>query len=1165
MQIVHVRLSFVIKGLLLLFLLFGLPELQAKAVENIIAEKGDLPLQYDALNVNVLVAGYGDFYVDAVYSNKEVLFINIEDFFKQLKIPCVVGQNGTLLEGSFGNPSKTYVVDYSKGQIKIGSKIIKAKNGMVKETGALYVETSLFAEAFGIKLTFNFRTLTLILKSDFELPIMKEMRIEKMRSNISKQSGEVKADTIIKRKYHLLKFGTMDWSITSSQAGKGLNSNNIELGIGTEFLRGEADCTANYSTQYNFDARQLQYLWRWVDNDKKFIKQAQLGKISIQTISNLNGPIIGAVIRNSPTTNRKATGSYSICDFTEPNWGVELYINNVLVDYTSADASGLYGFIVPVFYGYTSLKLKFYGPMGETKTVERTMNIPYTVMAAKEFEYSLTGGMVQDSSSSRFGKGEFNYGVNSIFTIGGGVEYLSSIPNNPLIPFAKFTIQPFAEMIINYEYDHGVKDAAVLNYYLTKDVLLEINYIKYWQGQRAANFTYEIERKVNLSMPFRFKKIGGFVKLDYRQLVYNDFISNQSTITLSTSYKKFSANTSTQINWIDQRTPKLIADTGANPRVYHILSNLSLSYRIGKGFNLQSTSQYDVNEKKLVTSKVTLDKSFRKGIFSISYEKNMSTNANSISLHFGYNLSFATTNITASQYSGNLNTSESAQGSLAFGGGKNYIHKNNNSSVGKGGILLYPFLDLNDNGIFDKGEHLVNLKDVRVTGGEAIFSKKDSIIRIPDLNAFNYYSVLFDDNDLENIAWRFTKKVYKVLVDPNQFKRINVPVTSVGEVSGTIQMKSENLLEGIGRILVKIYNKKTNEVVTEMLSESDGYFYYLGLKPGEYFARVDSAQLRNLDYKVTPLKRDFTIKRTEQGDIVAGIDFVLTGKKIEEKPEEKLAQIEKKLAPIEKTVAPNEKSLSSTDKINATNENIFVPNEKTFIPVKKALNVNTKGMVYTIQIASVNTYVDPAVYKKKLKLTEDVWYFQRDGVYNYVTGKYINEEEAMADMVQLGITGYITVVDPVLEKESPDKKTINPGKKTNVPDENVIETKDNPIVPNEKPIVKNDTVIVTKEKALVPTDTVKVSNEKGLIYTIQLAASKTIIEPASYKNKFKVTEDVWYYEKDGYFKYVVGKYQTKAEATSNIVKLGISGFVSVVDLSKVKVNPDDKAIVPNTQ
>jgi len=533
----------------------------------------------------------------------------------------------------------------------------------------------------------------------------------------------------------------------------------------------------------------------------------------------------------------------------------------------------------------------------------------------------------------------------------------------------------------------------------------------------------------------------------------------------------------------------------------------------------------------------------------------MLTSSNMISLSFKYDLSFAATNISVSQYNGKLNTLVSAQGSLAFGAGQNKMHKSNISSVGKGGILLYTFLDLNDNGIFDKGEHLVRLKAVKVTGGEAIYSKKDSIVRIADLNPFTYYRIEFNDNDLDNIGWRFNKKVYQVLVDPNQFKRIYIPVTSVGEVSGTVYMNSDNILEGIGRIQVKIYNKKTNEVVKEIISESDGYVDYLGLKPGDYFARVDSVQLRNLDYKVTPLQRDFTIKPSEMGDIVAGIDFVLTGKKIKEKP-------------IEKIIAPINKLLYASDKINEPNEIIFIPNEKTFVPIKTQTDLNQKGMIYTIQLASLNYYTDPEVYKKKLKLTEDVWYFQRDGVYNYVTGKYINEEEAMSDMVQLGITGFITVVDPSKIETTPIQKGIDSNKKSNdIKEKQVVQVeetivptktetnstektdvpvKEKIIVPVEKALIKNE--IVSKEQPIV-------SSEKGVIFTIQLAASKTYIEPNVYKKEFNLTENVWFFEKDGYFKYATGKYGTKAQATAAMVQGGIKGFVSAVDLSKVKENP----------
>ncbi|NQU81009.1 MAG: outer membrane beta-barrel protein [Bacteroidetes bacterium] len=231
---------------------------------------------------------------------------------------------------------------------------------------------------------------------------------------------------------------------------------------------------------------------------------------------------------------------------------------------------------------------------------------------------------------------------------------------------------------------------------------------------------------------------------------------------------------------------------------------------------------------------------------------------------------------TATHNKSIFSTSESAQSSLAFG--------SNNSLVSKGGISLYPFLDLNNNGIFDNDEQMVKLTSVRIMGGKPIFSEKDSIVRIPDLNAFDSYIVEFNDNDLENIAWRFKNKIYLVLIEPNQFKHIDIPIIAVGEVSGMTYMNIDNSMKGIGRILVNFYKKNSTKVVAKTLSESDGYIYYKGLEPGEYVACVDSVQLSNLDFTVDPPQIDFTIKTLEEGDIEGGIDFVLNNKKIIDVP-----------------------------------------------------------------------------------------------------------------------------------------------------------------------------------------------------------------------------------------------------------------------------------------
>ena len=503
--------------------------------------------------------------------------------------------------------------------------------------------------------------------------------------------------------------------------------------------------------------------------------------------------------------------------------------------------------------------------MGEERTEERTMNMPYTVMPAGEFEYSLSAGMVQDSSRSQFGRAEFNYGVNRFLTVGGGIEYLSSIANGTSIPFAKATIQPFSKLTINAEYDHGMKTRGLLDYYFGNNALLEIDYAKFVEGQMATLFNALEERKVKLSVPFRIKKIIGFSKLDFSQFVYKPFTYNQANVTISAYYKQFSANSSTQLNWTARQIP-------------YVTTDISLSCRLKKGIIFRPSAQYNVSENRLITCKLVVEKSIPKGYITATYERSVISDVHIFSINFKYDLNFARTNVNATHNNDNIILSESAQGSLAFGSGNRNIHVSNNSSVSKGGISLYPFLDLNHNGIFDANEHMVRLTSVRTMGGRAIFNEKDSIVRIPDLIPFTNQLVEFDDNNLENIAWRFTHKTYSILIDPNQFKRVDIPIVPIGEASGTAYLNIDNSLKGIGRILVKFYKKGGLKSVAETLSESDGYIYYLGLEPGEYVASIDPEQLNNLDFTANPAQIEFTIRTIEQGDIVGGIDFTLTKK-----------------------------------------------------------------------------------------------------------------------------------------------------------------------------------------------------------------------------------------------------------------------------------------------
>ena len=196
-----------------------------------------------------------------------------------------------------------------------------------------------------------------------------------------------------------------DWSVNNNQTIGGRTDTRLNLDLGTVIAGGGSQYPVlNYNNNTSFEEKQQQYLWRFVNNDRPVLRQVMAGKISSQVTSSIFNPIVGIQLTNTPTTYRRSFGTYTISDITDPYWVVELYVNNVLVDYMKADASGFYKFEVPLVYGNSAVKLKFYGPWGEERVKEQNISIPFNFLPPKELEYTLSAGIVEDTLSSRFSR-----------------------------------------------------------------------------------------------------------------------------------------------------------------------------------------------------------------------------------------------------------------------------------------------------------------------------------------------------------------------------------------------------------------------------------------------------------------------------------------------------------------------------------------------------------------------------------------------------------------------------------------------------------------------------------------------------------------------------------------------------------------------------------------
>jgi len=817
------------------------------------------------ITVTMNVEGYGSFDIDARYSPEEKLFIPVETFFGYLRVACTVSNNGDIIKGFTGRGNDNYVINGIKKQLLFAGQEYDISGKLSENLGTLYLETSVFGDVFGIEANFSFRSLAVAVKADFELPVIKEKRLAQSRSAISNSRFEREADKVIDRDYHYFSPGTVDWSVSSTQQTGYQNRVQAGLGLGAELFGGEADIFLNYSDQYGFDSRMQNYQWRWVDNDIKAIRQVQAGRINPTTISSLYYPVTGVLVSNTPTTPRRSSGEFLITDHTEPDWLVELYINNVLTDYTRADASGLFTFKVPMVYGFSYITLRFYGPMGEERTETKTINIPYTFLPAGEFEYRAGAGILEDGNASAFGKAETAFGITPNLTLEAGFEYMGTIDSTPAIPFIKGYYRPFPKLIASGEYDHGVRFKGVLDYYIFSGSPVTIEYTRYRKGQRAILYNYMEELKGSISMPYKIKGVAGYSKIGYKRNAYENFSYNIADIQLSAYYKLLSLNWSTYANWISDRS-------------LYVNSMLSLSYRLKNGLTIRPSAQFNLTQGKPIFYKAEIEKRFaRSGYLSVSYENNRASNFNSFNLTFKYDLSFAQLSASSRITNSGVITYEGARGSMIFNHETGKFISSEQSNVGRAGITIFGFLDLNFNGIYDSGERKVENLRVHINGGRIRYMDKDTLIAITGLEPFAAYFIEISDSELENIAWQLQYKTIEAVADPNQLKILEIPVVPIGEVSGMVYSGTSENDSGLGRIKVSILGEN-GEFITETISESDGYWTWMGLVPGKYTVMIDTTQLSRIGMVSDPGFINFSIDPLEDGDIKYGLDFILVSK-----------------------------------------------------------------------------------------------------------------------------------------------------------------------------------------------------------------------------------------------------------------------------------------------
>ncbi|MDZ7633093.1 MAG: SPOR domain-containing protein [Bacteroidales bacterium] len=314
-----------------------------------------------------------------------------------------------------------------------------------------------------------------------------------------------------------------------------------------------------------------------------------------------------------------------------------------------------------------------------------------------------------------------------------------------------------------------------------------------------------------------------------------------------------------------------------------------------------------------------------------------------------------------------------ARGSLINDKATSWIKADNRTNVGRGGISIVAFMDLNANGRRDEGEPKAPGLNVRSNSGRLERTEKDTTIHITGLEPYVKYYIEIDENSFENISWRIDKKSYAVVADPNMMKLIEIPVFIRGEATGTVMFGENGVSRGLGRIIVNFRNSD-GTIEGRALTEEDGYFSYFGLAPGRYQVRVDTAQLRRLNMISDPDSLTFSIMTNTEGDYIDGLDFTL-----------------RKTLTVAETVAARDTVVKPDTSVIARPADRVITKDTSYLVIHEVTRelVTITEDYFAVQFGAFRTKVYAEIMKNKVEgaLDKNVELFEEDGFWKVrITG-----------------------------------------------------------------------------------------------------------------------------------------------------------------------------------
>jgi hypothetical protein len=179
------------------------------------------------------------------------------------------------------------------------------------------------------------------------------------------------------------------------------------------------------------------------------------------------------------------------------------------------------------------------------------------------------------------------------------------------------------------------------------------------------------------------------------------------------------------------------------------------------------------------------------------------------------------------------------------------------------------FLDANGNGRFDAGEE--GLAHVRVQAGTSnALSDSSGQYRLWDVVPFEPVVVAADSLSFESPLWVASNPSMTIAPGPNRYTVVDIPVVLGSVVEGSVLRRFGGGTQGVAGATLLLREERTGRE-RSVTTFTDGSYYLLGVRPGDYTLSVDPRVLDLL--RMQAEARHFSVSAS--GDGPGAIDLLL--------------------------------------------------------------------------------------------------------------------------------------------------------------------------------------------------------------------------------------------------------------------------------------------------